>query len=126
MFRCLTDSGAYSYFNVPGASFDAPANRTGDRRATAAPTPPGFPRVDSATQKGRDEIRRKVLGDELATEEKQLTEARAAYGSGAPAPLPEEQADAEKYRQRIARLRQAIQLHERNIEAIRKELSTVR
>ena len=48
------------------------------------------------------------------------------YANGAPVPLPEEQADAEKYRQRIARLRQAVQLHERNIEALKKELSAAR
>ena len=42
--------------------------------------------------------------------------------NGAPVPLPEEQANAEKYRERIARLRQAVQLHERNIEALKKEL----
>ena len=44
-------------------------------------------------------MRRKVLTDELATEEKLLAEARAAYGDGAPPPLPEEQTDAEKYRE---------------------------
>ena len=61
-----------------------------------------------------------MLGDELATEEKLLAEARAAYADGAPSPLPEERADAEKYRQRIARLRQAVGLHERNIEALQE------
>ena len=71
-------------------------------------------------------MRRSVLSDELSAEEKLLAEARAAYANGAPVPLPEEQADAEKYRQRIARLRQAVQLHERNIEALRKELAAAR
>ena len=89
-------------------------------------SPPGFPRVDAETQKGRDDLRRKVLGDELAAEEKFLADARTAYGNGAPQPLPEEQADAEKYRQRIARLRQEVQLHERNIEALKKELGNTR
>ena len=71
-------------------------------------------------------MRRKVLTDELAAEEKLLAEARTAYANGAPAPLPEEQANAEKYQQRIARLRQAVQLHERNIEALKKELGSTR
>jgi len=88
----------------------------------STPTPGDFPRVDSTTQKGRDDVRRKVLGDELATEEQLLVEARAAYANGAPVPLPEEQANAEKYRERIARYRQAVQLHERNIDALKKEL----
>jgi hypothetical protein len=92
----------------------------------STPTPGDFPRVDSTTQKGRDDVRRKVLGDELATEEQLLVEARAAYANGAPVPLPEEQANAEKYRERIARYRQAVQLHERNIEALKKELASAK
>jgi hypothetical protein len=98
-------------------------------RATPAPpasAPAGFPRVDAETQKGRDDIRRKVLGDELAAEEKLLVEARSAFADGAPPPLPDERGDAEKYRQRIAKLRQSVVLHEKNIEAIRKELGAIR
>ncbi|MFI4887704.1 MAG: DUF4124 domain-containing protein [Burkholderiales bacterium] len=89
-------------------------------------TPSNFPRVEPETQKSRDEMRRKVLGDELASEEKLLGDARDAYGNGAPAPIAGEQNDAEKYRQRIARLRQAVQVHERNVEALRKEIATTR
>lgn len=94
--------------------------------ARPAATPSNFPRVEPATQKSRDEMRRKVLGDELASEEKLLGEARDAFGNGAPPPLPGEQNDAEKYRQRIARLRQTVQVHERNVEALRKEIATTR
>ena len=71
-------------------------------------------------------MRRKVLGDELSTEERLLAEARAAFGNGAPTPLPEEQVNADKYRDRITRLRQAIALHERNVEALRKEIGNIR
>jgi hypothetical protein len=92
----------------------------------STPTPAGFPKVDADTQRGRDDMRRKVLGDELAAEEKLLAEARAGYADGAPPPLPEERASADKYRARIARLRQAITVHERNIEALRKELGNTR
>jgi hypothetical protein len=127
-YMCYTQSGAYSYFNVPGGDStrgsDPPPRRTSTPSSTASstPTPSGFPRIDPATQRSRDDMRRKVLGDELATEERLLAEAKAAYGTGAPPPLPEEQGDAAKYQQRIARLRQSVQLHERNIEALRKEL----
>ena len=122
-YRCATQSGAFSYFNVPGANGggSAPSGST-----PKAPTPAGFPRVDPETQKGRDGVRRKVLTDELAAEEKLLSETRVAYADGAPAPLAEERADAEKYRARIARLRQALVVHERNIEALKKELAAVR
>jgi hypothetical protein len=123
MYRCVTRSGAYSYFNVPGVGGGDRNSRKSEKPA-AAPT--GFPRVDAETQKGRDELRRKVLTDELAAEEKYMAESRAAYDNGAPQPLPEEKADAEKYRQRISRLREAVRLHERNIEALKKELAAAR
>lgn len=97
----------------------APAART-------TPTPAGFPRVDAETQRGRDDVRRRVLSEELASEEKLLAEARTSYANGAPVPLPEEQANAGRYRDRIGRLRQAVQLHERNIDALKKELGTTR
>ena len=127
LYKCVTASGNDAFFNVQGSSGGGVApERTTRRSDTAIVSPPGFPRVDAETQKGRDDLRRKVLTDELAAEEKFLVDARAAYDNGAPAPLPEEQADAEKYRQRIARLRQAVQLHERNIEALKKELGNTR
>ena len=105
---------------------DTPRRASGAATARASTTPSSFPRVDAQTQRNRDDKRRQVLDDELANEEKLLSEARQAYDSGAPPPLPGEKNDAEKYRQRIARLRQNVQLHERNVEALRKEIATVR
>ncbi len=94
--------------------------------AKSTPTPAGFPRVDADTQRGRDDVRRKVLTDELTTEEKLLAESRALYGDGAPPPLPEEQTNAQKYADRLAKLRKAVTLHEKNVEALRKELAALR
>jgi hypothetical protein len=94
--------------------------------AGSAPTPEGFPKVSPDVQRSRDDTRRKILDDELANEEKLLAAARVEYGNGAPQPLPEEKNDAEKYRQRIAKLRQAVTVHERNVDALRKEIATTR
>jgi hypothetical protein len=132
-YRCSTSSGAAAYFNVPAnasVSVPAPERSAPVRRPAAGPSPTpsatAFPRVDPETQRGRDDMRRKVLGDELAAEEKLLADSRAAYANGAPSPTAEEQADPQKYADRIARLRQAVQLHERNIEALKKELGAGR
>lgn len=116
MYKCTTRSGNTAYFNVPGAV----------AAAAKTPTPAGFPKVDAGTQKGRDVLRNKVLTDELATEEKLLAEARAAYGDGTPPPLPDEKANAQKYADRLGRLRQAVALHEKNIEALKRELAASR
>jgi hypothetical protein len=118
LYKCITRSGAEAFFNLPDSRSGV---STGSGKSSASPA--GFPRVDAGTQKSRDDMRKKVLTDELATEEKQLAEARAAYGNGAPTPLPDEKADAEKYRQRIDLLRQTVQLHERNVDALKKELA---
>ena len=124
-YRCATQSGAFSYFNVPGSN-GSPAPGSTSGSTPKAPTPASFPRVDPETQKGRDGVRRKVLAEELASEEKLLTESRTAYADGAPPPLPEEKADAEKYRARIARLKQSVSVHEKNVEALKKELAAVK
>lgn len=108
---------------------DGTVRRTGSANGTttkSSPSPAGFPRVDTETQRGRDDVRRRVLADELATEEKLLVEARREYADGAPVPLPEEKADAEKYRVRIGKLRQTVNVHEKNVEALKKEIGTIR
>ncbi|MFO1315156.1 MAG: DUF4124 domain-containing protein [Burkholderiales bacterium] len=123
VFSNLPPEKGYRRISCMGAEEPRRSNG-GTSRST--PTPAGFPKVDAETQKGRDDMRRKVLADELATEEKLLAEARVLYANGAPVPLPEEQSNAARYQERIARLRQAVQLHERNIEALRKELGVAR
>ncbi len=124
MYKCMARSGNMSYFNVPDATPEsAPAARPSPAaRPAASPSPASFPKIDAGTQKSRDDLRRKVLQDELANEEKLLAEARSAWGEGSPPPLPEEKANAQKYADRIARLRQAVQLHERNVDALKREL----
>ena len=121
MFKCITSSGNAAYFNVPGVD-----GGSSQRARATSSTPAGFPRGDADTQRGRDGLRRKVLSDELDTEEKLLVEARAAYGDGAPPPLADEQKDAQKYANRLAKLKQTVSLHEKNIEALRKELAALK
>jgi hypothetical protein len=121
LYRCQTQGGTH-YFNLEGPAGEAAAVA----RSGPTPTPQGFPKVDTGTQKGRDDLRRRVLTEELATEEKLLAESRAAYASGAPPPLPEEKDVPQRYTDRVAKLRQAVSLHEKNIEALKKELAATR
>ena len=123
MYKCKTSSGYLAYFNVPGATGETGGAVT---RGGSTPAPQGFPKVDAATQKGRDTVRRKVLTEELAAEQKLLAGARAEYGNGAPPVSQEEKEVPQKYAERIARLRQAVTLHEKNIAALQKELASTR
>jgi hypothetical protein len=116
---------------VPAPSTPAPRNRSAAgptapaATASAATTPPGFPRVDADTQRARDEARRKILQDELATEEKSLAEARAK--------LVEQESvrhgDERNYQRVLDRLKpfqEAVDRHERNVAALKKELGALR
>lgn len=94
-------------------------------RAAATPTPPGFPRVDKDTQKSRDDGRRRILEDELFTEEKGLTDAKAK--------LAEQESirngDEKNYQRVLDRLKpyqDAVERHERNVTALKRELSALR
>jgi hypothetical protein len=140
VYKCNTSSGVPAMFNVPdpGGAERAPKRATGANGgnspgAASAPVPSAaaapatsLPRVDAATQKGRDDLRRRVLQDELAAEEKLLGESRTAYANGAPPALAEEHAQPQRYAERIARLRDAVLRHERNIEMLRRELGALR
>jgi hypothetical protein len=122
VFSNLPPEKGYRRISCMGADEPRKTSSTGK----SAPTPAGFPKVDSETQRSRDDMRRKVLADELSAEEKLLSEARALYANGAPVPLAEEQSNAAKYQERITRLRQSVLLHERNIEALKKEIASTR
>jgi hypothetical protein len=120
LYKCQTQGGMH-YFNL-----EAPSGGGGAAAGRASATPQGFPKVDAATQKSRDSVRRKVLTDELSVEEKLLADARATYGNGAPPPTAEEKEVPQKYAERLAKLRQAIALHEKNVAALKKELAATR
>jgi len=102
---------------VPGA--------TSQRTAPAASSPPNFPKVDKDTQKARDDSRRRILEEELSAEEKSLADAKAK--------LAEQESiregDEKNYQRVIDRLKpfqDTVERHERNISALKRELSSVR
>ena len=95
-------------------------------------TPADFPKVDDATQKSRDDARRKILLEELSTEEKLLEEARQNLKAGEETPEVFVGRDGKtyrnvaKYEEKINALKDQIDLHSRNIEALQIELSKIK
>ena len=95
-------------------------------------SPEGFPRVDGATQKGRDDTRRKILLDELGTEEKLFEEARQNLKEGEDNPEVYRGQDGKtyrnvaKYEEKVKTLKDQVELHSKNIEALKTELSKIR
>lgn len=109
-------------------------------RARQTPTPADFPRVDSNTQKARDDTRRTILQDELSTEQKALEQAKKDYAEGENDPETYKttvagkdgksqtvtRRDVTKYEEKMKRLQDAVDLHEKNIQMLQKELANIR
>jgi hypothetical protein len=88
-----------------------------------------FPRVDSETQRGRDNTRRKILQDELNAEEKLLATAQQNLKDGEANPEVFKGADGHTYRnvakydEKIKQLNDQVDLHQQNVDALKIELS---
>lgn len=135
IYKYVDEAGQVTYSNLPrrGAqrlnlgpaqSPVTPAGNTNSRKKeTSGPT--SFPRVDSSTQRKRDDMRRTVLEEELRIEERNLADARAAQKEGEVLRRGEQPGSA-SWRARSEKLGDAVRLHEGNIAALKKELSSVR
>ena len=129
LYKCQTQ-GALSYFSgPPTATGNNVTTRKGMPTSGApsprAATPANFPRVDSATQRDRDDVRKRVLTEELATEVRMLVESEVAMKTGTN-PLPDETLTSPKYRDRMAKMRTTVDNHNKNIQALNKELERLR
>lgn len=93
--------------------------------------PGDFPRVNEETQTRRDVTRRKILEDELASEQKALEEARLKLQEGQDNPEVYKGADGKtfrnvaKYEEKVNALQEDVTAHEKNIEALKTELSNL-
>lgn len=123
--RAQVPAGARITAVIDSGGAEEPATRKPSRGSAKTPTPANFPRIDDSTQRRRDDLRRMVLQEELASEEKNLEEARRQLSQGEKL-LAGENAASPAYQTRVKQLRSAVERHQRNIAAIRKEISTVR
>jgi hypothetical protein len=141
IFMCVDEQGNKSFQNVgsakgckrmdvgPVLSVPAPrqpaarAGAVAEPRATASPA--SFPRVDRDTQKSRDSDRRRILEDELKTEEERHGRLRAEFNNGEPERRGDERNFA-LYQERIERLREDIARVENNVGALRREIALLR
>lgn len=93
-------------------------------RNTASPS--SFPRIDTSLQKERDISRRRILEEELASEQRLRDERKKALTDADTTRTAEEKNNPQKYLERLGRLRENLQLHEKNIAALQNELSKLR
>jgi hypothetical protein len=132
----------------PAAAPKAPpvlAERSIKPQRTASVSSTSYPNVDGATQRKRDDVRRRILEEELRQEEKMLNEVRGQLtqeqqnpaliqavrlAQEATQPTPAQQLEirrtVDKASAQIRSLQQTAGQHEKNLEAIRKEISSLR
>lgn len=94
-------------------------------RASATPTPAGFPRVDLATQKSRDEGRRKILQNELGSEQQMFKDAQQKLTEQEQVRTGDERNFA-KVAERLQPFKDKLDQHQKNIEALQKELANLK
>ncbi|ATQ74588.1 DUF4124 domain-containing protein [Massilia violaceinigra] len=106
--------------NIP-----APSARKSSGPAKPVTTPTDFPKVGDSEQRARDSDRRQILNDELRAEEKKLAELKREYNKGEPERQGNEKNYA-KYEERVKSMAENIARAEKNIEALRREISNIK
>lgn len=139
VFLCVDDNGKKEYKNtgatkgckrveLPGITVvPAPVLPSTPKKtqAKSASSPADFPKVDEGTQKARDSDRRQILLDELKAEEQKLADLKKEYNNGEPERRGDERNFA-KYQERTAMMKDNISRTEKNIEALRREISNLK
>ena len=113
--------------NGDGAAKRVPATRTA--------TPASFPKVDAGTQNQRDGKRKDILQSELDAEKKALDDAKKAYAEGASNPEVYRKKNADcssstfrnvpKFDEKMKGLQAEVDVHQRNIDLLEKEISNI-
>jgi len=99
------------------------------------PSHANFPKVDEETQKGRDETRRKILQDELLTEQKLLQEAKTNLQQASEQNRGDfvvngksmhNEARAQEYNAAVSKQSDEVNIHQKNIDALNAELAKLK
>ncbi len=139
LYKCLGEDGRMTYTNNKGNLKNCEVIAQDKPVSTFTPppakprqaTPADFPRVDGDQQRARDNDRRAILEQELENEKKNLEAARKALAEQEGIVLVEERTQGggiqvARRDARIQTFRDKLQLHERNIESIRREIGNLK
>jgi hypothetical protein len=138
VYKCVDGDGRVTYTNAKAAgancgplrgdlpvssipSGDVPASRSSGGQSVKGDSA-SFPKVSEDAQKARDEDRRKILADELAKEEAAMAAAKTALAEQEAVRLGNER-NYQKVLDRLQPFKDKVELHERNIEALKKEIA---
>jgi hypothetical protein len=99
-----------------------PPQAKGAPASASSKTPESFPKVDTETQKQRDNDRRKILDQELASEQKLLDQARKELSDQESQRLGSER-NYQRVLERLEPYKKKVKLHEDNIANLKRELA---
>jgi hypothetical protein len=140
VYLCVDEHGKREYKNtgitkgckkvdLPGITMiPAPPKKPVTQTAAAKPsasTPGDFPKVDNGTQKARDNDRKQILLDEMKAEEQKLANLKKEFNNGEPDRRGDER-NFSKYQERVAGMKEDIDRTEKNIEALKREISNIK
>jgi Domain of unknown function (DUF4124) len=128
IYKHVDEDGHVTYSNLPtkGArKLDTgPMAEPAKGNGKGSARPANFPRVDATTQKKRDDLRRKVLLDELNAEQRSLKQAESSLAEGRKL-RQGEKPGSRGYLDRLDQLQDLVSRHQKNIEAINRELASM-
>ena len=135
IYKCVGTDGQVMYSNMADKnckklSLDPPPPAGGGTSAAArpaakTPTHATFPKVEENAQKARDNDRRRILEGELEAEQKNLEQAKKELAAQEAVRGGDER-NYQKVLDRLKPFKDKVALHERNIEAVQKEIARLR
>lgn len=139
VYLCVDERGNKEYKNTGGTkgckrvelpgitTIEAPRARPAAAPTATAKTAAseGFPKVDSTTQKARDNDRRQILADELKNEEQKLAALKKDFNNGEPERQGGERNYA-KYQERVGSMKTDLERTEKNVDALKREIANLK
>jgi len=138
LYKCRGADGRTIYTNNKGnlnceiVSQDKPVSTfSAPPQKPKQATPGDFPRVNGDQQKARDSDRRAILEKELANEQRNLDAAKKELAEQENLIMPDERIagggiQGGKREARLQGYRDKVQLHQRNLESLRRELANLK
>jgi hypothetical protein len=137
IYKSVDSEGHVTYSSIPmkGAKklnleplpvLDSPRPHTTDGEPTE------FPKVNKQTQRHRDDARRQILENELSSEQKKLAEAKQKLQIAKDTPQVyrgkngKTYRNVAKYESTVKDAEAQVSLHEKNIEALKTEISRLK
>ncbi|HKO88991.1 MAG TPA: DUF4124 domain-containing protein [Burkholderiales bacterium] len=134
VWRCVGPDGRPQYTNVKADAQGRNCNVVNKEVSvvpaykqppSTAKNDPSYPNVDRETQRARDDGRRKILEEELSEEQQKLSDAKAKLQEEESVRLGNEK-NYQRVLDRLQPHKEAVAEHEKNVEALKKELGNIK